>query len=69
VSGAHGSIAVTNRAPTLLQTGAINTWGPAGAPGGDVSLVSAGNITSAPSRRTAERSTRARPLRAAPAAR
>ncbi|HEY2561955.1 MAG TPA: YDG domain-containing protein [Caldimonas sp.] len=46
ISGARGSISVTNHAPTLLQVGAIGTWGTAGAAGGDVSLVSAGNVTS-----------------------
>ena len=46
VSGGPGSISITNQAPTLLQIGAINTWGPIGAAGGDVSLSSAGNVTS-----------------------
>ncbi len=44
-SGAAGRLEVTNNAPTLLQVGAIDTSGQAGGSGGDVRLVSAGNVT------------------------
>ena len=45
LSGAPGSVSVTNAAPTLLQPGAINTSGQAGGAGGNVTLVSAGAIS------------------------
>jgi filamentous hemagglutinin family protein len=45
LSGARGSVTVTNKAPTLLQTGGIDASGTAGSNGGDIALTSFGGIT------------------------
>ncbi|MEQ1773578.1 MAG: filamentous hemagglutinin N-terminal domain-containing protein, partial [Burkholderiales bacterium] len=45
LSGLAGSVTVANMANALLQAGAIDTRGQAGGAGGNVSLVSVGNVT------------------------